>query len=136
MLYSVWKCAADELSDRWNCGCGPQATAPRAANAALRLISISPPHADFYHACNLYYTAISECGTTWWEYERAYSQVERAVEAFRDAISSNSPSDHVEEMMRAMVTQSTSPRYNSGGMKAVYDQILLHGTIPLGRFYA
>ena len=100
-----------------------------AAKAARQLISISSKHTEFYHACSLYYDAISS-NRYWWD-KGAYNKITQAVNLFQDAISSTSSSKHMEEMMRAMQTQSMSEHYRCEDMKVVYDQTLANLSEPM-----
>ena len=125
VLHDLWQCALDHVwalpwyrPDR-------SSAAQEAANAARRLISIGSKHAKFYRACSLHYDAISGCSNI-----RAYDNLKQAVNLFRDTVSSTSPYDHVEEMMRAMRSLSESKHYNDQDMKATYDQISEHDSNP------
>ena len=151
VLHDLWQCAADRVWELQNiyvderkaavtCAKATQAAAThaaathaaatQAANAARQLTSISTEHTNFYRACHLHYDAISG-DVDWLDDEEAYDKIVQAVKLFREAVSSTSLSEHVEEMMRAMRSQSLSNHYSSENMKVVYDQALLNPSDPI-----
>ena len=109
---------------------GRQAAATQAGNVSRQLISISSKNTNFYRACHLHYDAISGDVNCHLDDEEAYDKVTQAVKLFREAVSSTSSSEHVEEMMRAMRLQSVSKHYSSGDIKVVYDQTLVNPSDP------
>jgi len=133
-LHDLWQCAVDHVWALPWYTLNRRSAAQEAANAARRLISIGSKHANFYRACSLQYAAISI--SSYRIDHGAYDNIKQVVNLFRDTVSSTSSYDHVEEMMRAMLSLSKSKHYNYEDMKAIYDQISEHDSDPDGQYFA
>ena len=128
VLHDLWQCAADHVWELDIYAEEREAAATKAEKAARQLIFISSKHSDFYYACSLHYDAITS--DTYFGNKGAYDQITQAVNLLRDAASSTSSSEHLEEMMRAMRSQFMSNHYSSEDMKAIYVQTLLNPSDP------
>jgi len=110
VVHNLWQSAADGIFD----GCERTVTAHKAANAARTLSSLGS-ETQFYRACSIHYDALS--------LDSPSPDITLAVMWFRQNVSKNSPPDQVEEMLRAILSQSRLMRFGFKQAKLTCNQL-------------